>query len=290
MSSCKELPVDSIEPQGDSLLASAYGKFLNFKHENPSLYKGIILSLLGHLGLFSIFFLISFLFPDWKEDERISKAVTIPVEMISVQIGQEAIAEASHSAVAQPQPVIQPQMSVPDVMPESTMPETVTKTPVKEKAPPIAKRMRLKSTAAAVSGATNKTRIEKQENVPNTGSELGNSADSEQLLRSYEQMLALWLEKHKVSPPITWTGKEGDALLRIRINRAGTILLYKLERSTGNQALDDAVLTMVTQSNPVPPIPLEYTGDNQVEFLLPISFNGAGADSEYKPQENYEQY
>lgn len=107
------------------------------------------------------------------------------------------------------------------------------------------------------------------------GSVYGNSTqDSATIRKRYTQLLSLWIEKHKIYPAqARASGMGGQVLLRIRINRQGTIIRYYLEKATGHALLDKAVSLIVDAANPVPPVPADYPDKhNYLEFIIPINF------------------
>jgi protein TonB len=96
---------------------------------------------------------------------------------------------------------------------------------------------------------------------------------TEETLRRYEQILSLWIERHRIYPPdLRAQGMQGEAIVRIRINRRGRILAVRLERATRYDALNDAVEDMVRAASPVPAVPANYPPGEQFEFLIPMRF------------------
>ena len=108
------------------------------------------------------------------------------------------------------------------------------------------------------------------------GSPLGNSraADAVAVTR-YTQTVSLWLERHKTYPVAArQAGLQGSLTLRLRIDRRGTILQWRVEHSSGVDALDNAMAQLVEASNPLPPVPAEYPDASPtLEFLVPIIFS-----------------
>ena len=106
------------------------------------------------------------------------------------------------------------------------------------------------------------------------GNPLGNRTKAEQIvITKYEQKLALWLQKNKIYPQqASDQGLEGDALVRLQIDRLGNIRFYELAEKTPHRMLDEAVIRMVERSDPVPPVPDDYPGEFILEFLLPVTF------------------
>jgi TonB family protein len=106
------------------------------------------------------------------------------------------------------------------------------------------------------------------------GSALGNStADQAEAVRRYEQIIALWIRKFQIYPKEAEAQKlQGKTVLRIRIDRQGNVRYYILEHSTGYQLLDRAAIDMIRRANPVPAVPHDYPSDDQMEFLIPVTF------------------
>ena len=105
------------------------------------------------------------------------------------------------------------------------------------------------------------------------GSGIKGNRTGEEIVRSYEQEISLWIKQHKVYPEaLRNQGLEGKAVIRIRINRGGDILYSAIDTSSGNSAIDEAVLAMVKKSSPLPAVPDDYPEASQLEFLIPASF------------------
>lgn len=99
------------------------------------------------------------------------------------------------------------------------------------------------------------------------------NAKPEEIVQRYEQAISLWIGKNKVYPDEAKRNHvEGDAVVRVRINRQGRILYYVIEKSSGNAFIDRAVMNMVRISDPVPAVPEHYPEGDEFEFLVPVSF------------------
>ncbi len=104
------------------------------------------------------------------------------------------------------------------------------------------------------------------------GNETTMTEQTMQEIRSrYEQEISSWIQRHKMYPAEA-SGREGRAIIRVRIDRSGNVRYYAIEQSSGLQALDNAALDMIRRANPVPAVPANYPSGNLVEFLIPISF------------------
>jgi protein TonB len=83
----------------------------------------------------------------------------------------------------------------------------------------------------------------------------------------YAATLLAWLNKHKTYPPEARSQNvEGHAVLWLSITADGTIAGSRIEQSTGNEALDEAISQMIRRANPAPAPPAAR------EFRLPIIF------------------
>ena len=60
-----------------------------------------------------------------------------------------------------------------------------------------------------------------------------------------------------------------ELMVTIVVARNGMILEKKLLRSSGNPALDSAMMQMLEAASPLPPLPATYDGD---AFVAPIKF------------------
>ena len=88
----------------------------------------------------------------------------------------------------------------------------------------------------------------------------------------YEQLLVAWLEKHKEYPRRAKRMRiQGEAVLRILINRSGETQQVTLEQRTGNRLLDKAALDMAQRANPFPPMP-DDDPRQDLEFMVPVAF------------------
>lgn len=103
---------------------------------------------------------------------------------------------------------------------------------------------------------------------------VGSSASNiREVVSKYERLLSGWVDRHKIYPDAAYRNREeGNVVLRLRINRRGMVIFKKIERSSGNQQLDRAVLETVTRASPMPAVPAEYPGGKHLEFLIPINF------------------
>ncbi len=105
-----------------------------------------------------------------------------------------------------------------------------------------------------------------------TGTKLGNVTLAQQkIINSYVELLSLWFKKHEEYPKAAKEkGLIGDAIIRITIDRSGTIVFYEIEKTTGHFILDQSIKDMIERANPVPAIPDDYPSGNKANFRIPI--------------------
>lgn len=194
----------------------------------------------------------------------------IPVRTLNIKLGdgEEFMEEGPPAGVPPVQQSIPaaPDTPVPDMVQEALDNALKAPEPAKTEAPAATPAEKAQATPAP-------SRYVRGRGEGKRGSALGNSSDAAaEVITRYEQTISLWLQRHKIYPDeARAAGIEGDAVVRIRINRTGTILFYSLEKRTNQPSLDDALVHMVRSANPVPPVPAEYPG-NLIEFLVPVSF------------------
>lgn len=105
------------------------------------------------------------------------------------------------------------------------------------------------------------------------GNALGNKAQATEVIRRYEQVISLWIGRNRIYPAeARKKGLQGEAVVRVRVNRAGKIVQYWVERSSGHTLIDAALGEMVRRSDPVPAVPSSYPGGNLIDFLIPVDF------------------
>ncbi len=94
---------------------------------------------------------------------------------------------------------------------------------------------------------------------------------SREIRERYEQQISSWIQRHKLYPADAG-GRAGRVVVRMRIDRGGTVRYYALDESSGVHAIDNAALDMIRRANPVPAAPVNYPAGSLIEFLIPITF------------------
>ena len=74
--------------------------------------------------------------------------------------------------------------------------------------------------------------------------------------RNYESQLLGWLERHKKYPILARRrGQQGTVILEFVINTEGKLLSHKILQASAHRSLNTAVVEMIKQASPMPPIP-----------------------------------
>jgi len=178
------------------------------------------------------------------------------------------IAETSVNAVAE---IIQPPPSVPE-KPEPVIPKSPLREPVKPKPVerPAAEVKPVENVPEPVAEAKPEPVTEVVQ--PTEPAETSPAPLDAVATARYEQLLVAWLEQHKKYPHRAKRLRiEGEAVLRIVIDRSGQTQQVSLAQRTGNRLLDKAALEMAQRANPFPPMP-ENDLRTQLEFVVPVAF------------------
>ncbi len=201
--------------------------------------------------------------------------IQIPVKALNIKLGGgEATALATQeSAPAPTAPAPEPIVAAPQPAKLVPPPPPAAADTIKNDLP--VKPRRISNAAAARANALPSEYVRQGAAPAGPGDPLGNTSGEggEEVMRRYEQVLSLWIERHKVYPAMAREqGMEGDAVIRIRLNREGQIILLQLEKPTPYRVLNDAIEDMVRSANPAPAVPSNYPGGDRFEFLVPVSF------------------
>ena len=88
----------------------------------------------------------------------------------------------------------------------------------------------------------------------------------------YLGRLQTWLRQHKEYPRrARFRRQEGTTILHFVIDRDGRLRDYGIERSSGHELLDRAVIDMIERSRPLPPIP-SHLGRGSLALTVPVQF------------------
>lgn len=89
----------------------------------------------------------------------------------------------------------------------------------------------------------------------------------------YQMLLAERLRRFRIYPAAAQRrGQQGHAHLRFRVGRDGTVVCWRLDKSSGHPILDAEAEALVQRASPMPPPPADLA-DSALEFVVPIQFD-----------------
>jgi periplasmic protein TonB len=92
------------------------------------------------------------------------------------------------------------------------------------------------------------------------------------VLPSWQAQVMAHLERRKRYPRAAqFRREEGTARVRFVIDRAGVVLSFRLEGSSGSAELDQETLSLIERASPLPPPPAEIARDH-MEMVAPVKF------------------
>jgi periplasmic protein TonB len=92
------------------------------------------------------------------------------------------------------------------------------------------------------------------------------------VLPSWQAQVMAHLERRKRYPRgAQFRREEGTARVRFVIDRAGVVLSFRLEGSSGSAELDQETLSLIERASPLPPPPPEIARDH-MEMVAPVKF------------------
>lgn len=157
--------------------------------------------------------------------------------------------------VVSPEPVVRPE---PDPLPEQTV-ETTIPSPTTPIQPSVSEA----DDTEASPQAEPKSELQTQETTAQPA-----SLDWQD---GYLASLAGRLERHKIYPVAARRlGLEGEALVQLRLDHNGEVESVQILQSTGHRMLDDAILRMVREAQPLP-APRIDPGE-VFESVVPVRF------------------
>jgi TonB family protein len=75
-----------------------------------------------------------------------------------------------------------------------------------------------------------------------------------------------------VYPEAARLGTRGEVVLLFRIVKEGTVAKVSFSTESGAKALDQAAVAAISASNPLPPLPREFKG-NQIVLRMTFKYN-----------------
>lgn len=100
---------------------------------------------------------------------------------------------------------------------------------------------------------------------------IGIGKDKQKLTAIWSQQISAYFKLHKRFPDGRNKQESGTVKVRIVLNRLGQVTSVSIAQSSGDTAFDEAAVSMVRRSNPVPRPPAALT-DDEFKFTLPVDF------------------
>lgn len=202
---------------------------------------------------------------------------SLGTEVVDLPPGPDSDAVKESSAVPD-QKAVEKETDLPKAIatetadPDRVVTQTDSKKPEKEEPEPAA----IQTTASQEQAASEATaqqvienaRVAEKATVVNQG--IGK--DKGKLAADLGRKISAIFEMHKKFPP----DKTRAATVKVSlvINRRGNIVSVNVAESSGDTAYDDAAVSMIRRSDPVPPPPAGLN-DDQFAFNLDVKFNKA---------------
>jgi periplasmic protein TonB len=223
---------------------------------------------------------------DESDDAMGAPAIEVGLEMAAprnevtdLPPGPDTDASAASPAVAE-QKVVEKETDLPkDKINESDDPdravtENDSKKPTEEQ-PEKAQQQQTASTESVASEATAMPSSETAPEAPRSVAPVIGSGDSARKAKvTWQKELVAHLDKHK-KYPAERQQKTAEITVNFEIDRVGHVLSVSIVKGSGDPAFDEAALSMVRRSDPLPqPPPL--VADEGLSFTLPVIFRVKG--------------
>jgi TonB family protein len=103
-----------------------------------------------------------------------------------------------------------------------------------------------------------------------TAPNIGLGKDTRRLKAKWESKLSAYLQSH-LRYPKDRKNKNKTVALNLVFNRLGHVLSVSIDKSSGDRSFDDAAISTVRRSDPLPRPPAALT-DEQFSYILPMKF------------------
>jgi periplasmic protein TonB len=220
---------------------------------------------------------------DGGDDSLGAQGIEVGLEMASPRAevtelppGPDVDASAASAAMAE-QKAVEKETDLPkDVATESDDPDRIvtandSKKPVEDELKPAA----VQTTASQESAAHEATAQQVYENAKEsekpTVVNQGLGKDRQRLSAEWGRRLSAHFKNHQIYPDKT-SNKEMKVTVHLALNRLGKVLSVGIVESSGNRFYDEAALSMIRRSDPVPRPPAKLT-DERFEYDLPVTFD-----------------
>jgi periplasmic protein TonB len=109
-----------------------------------------------------------------------------------------------------------------------------------------------------------------REAATTTAPNIGMGKDKQQLTADWGRKISAYFELHKRYPEIE-KGRNARVKVSLVLNRLGHVLSVAVAESSGDAVFDEAAVSMIHRSDPVPRPPAKLT-DDQFNFSLDVNF------------------
>src|ERR1700709_2031358 len=237
-----------------------------------------------HVGCAGL--VIAHLQTDDPDDSLGAPAIEIGLEMMAprqevtdLPPGPDTDASVASPALAEQQAVVK-ETDLPKAVPTETEdPDRVvttndSKKPEKEEQEVAA----VQTQASTESVAAEATATPSSEAIPegprSAAPALGNGETARRVRATWQKELVAHLDKQKRYPSERQQ-KAAEIYVRFTLDRLGHVLDMSVEKSSGDDAFDQAALAMVKRSDPVP-APPPLVADEGLSFTVPVIFRVKG--------------
>ena len=156
--------------------------------------------------------------------------------------------------------------------PDRVVTETESKKP-EEDDPKVAAVQTQASTESVAQEATSRQTLDEEAPEAETAKapNVGIGKDKQKLAAEWAKQISAYLELHKRYPQVK-KQKKATVKVSLVLNRLGNVVSVGVLESSGDPAFDEAAISMIRRSDPVPRPPAELTQD-QFAYSLNVNFN-----------------
>jgi TonB family protein len=221
---------------------------------------------------------------DDSDDSLGTNAIEIGVELTSPHAEETDLPPGpdSDAAVASPEVAEQKAEIKPTDLPKETPTETedpdraVTQNEVKKPTEDDPKIQTVQTAASEESVAqeatARQTLADAHESETMSAPNLGIGLDSQKLTANWGRQISAYFELHKRYPKVQ---KHHNAKVKVSLvlNRLGHVVTVGVLQSSGDAMYDEAAISMIRRSDPVPRPPAKLT-DDEFNYSLDVNFKG----------------
>jgi protein TonB len=233
-----------------------------------------------HLGCAAL--AIAHISSDDGDDSLGANAIEVGVELSSPQAeatdlppGPDADASVASPALAEQKAEVKPTDLPQDTPTETEDPDRVvtqneSKKPIEDD-PKVEKVQTAASQESVAQEATARQTLEGARESETTASpNIGIGKDQQKLTADWGRRISAYFELHKRYPKVE-KGKTAKVRVSLVLNRLGQVMSVAVLESSGDPVFDEAAISMIRRSDPVPRPPVKLT-DDQFNFSMDVNF------------------